>query len=338
MPVKKGELRMKKIIGFLICFFGLFVFTSCENKVDPLDEITNYEITVAPQTDGTLNMVYSLKWKVLNDTEEGPLSWVKIGVPNRYVDQLNATSKDIKNISYYSDGGAYIRLDLIRDFHAGEIVDLTFSFHQSRIFSKMDDLITFAFIPGWFDEIKINYLKVLWSSENVLQTNSDSLDNGYYVWEQRNLNFGETISVELTYNPSAFPQIDLNMGYSDDFREPTPTWLITGIIVLVVIIVILAIIAMILSRDNYYTYRGFSGRRIHYSWFFFHRRGVGKNGEGLSRPKIVNGRGSGSSGGGFSCACACACAGGGRAGCSRKDFYFNSELNESDKTVKKEKK
>ena len=28
-----------------------------------------------------------------------------------------------------------------------------------------------------------------------------------------------------------------------------------------------------------------------------------------------------SGGGGCACACACACAGGGRAGCSRKDFY-----------------
>ena len=36
--------------------------------------------------------------------------------------------------------------------------------------------------------------------------------------------------------------------------------------------------------------------------------------------RIVHRRG-GSGGSGCACACACACAGGGRAGCSRKDFY-----------------
>ena len=34
-----------------------------------------------------------------------------------------------------------------------------------------------------------------------------------------------------------------------------------------------------------------------------------------------SGHGRGYHGGGCACACACACAGGGRAGCSTKDFY-----------------
>ena len=45
---------------------------------------------------------------------------------------------------------------------------------------------------------------------------------------------------------------------------------------------------------------------------------------------MINSSGSGVGGGGCACACACACAGGGRAGCSRKDF--NNYLNIADET------
>ena len=45
--------------------------------------------------------------------------------------------------------------------------------------------------------------------------------------------------------------------------------------------------------------------------------GVFKDGKPVNPPQSVSG---GSHGGG-GCACACACAGGGRAGCSMKDFY-----------------
>lgn len=49
-------------------------------------------------------------------------------------------------------------------------------------------------------------------------------------------------------------------------------------------------------------------------------RGVNRKGEVINR-NPASSRSGGGGGSSCACACACACAGGGRAGCSRKDFY-----------------
>ena len=52
---------------------------------------------------------------------------------------------------------------------------------------------------------------------------------------------------------------------------------------------------------------------------------------------ISTGGGHSSGGGGCACACACACAGGGRAGCSMKDFYHTNLKSEKViKTIEKD--
>ena len=68
------------------------------------------------------------------------------------------------------------------------------------------------------------------------------------------------------------------------------------------------------------------GRNYH--WYLFNRphryygKTVNNKGERIVNPASTSGGHSGfSGGGGCACACACACAGGGRAGCSKKDFY-----------------
>ena len=72
------------------------------------------------------------------------------------------------------------------------------------------------------------------------------------------------------------------------------------------------------------SHRGFIGRRTHFNryYYYHHYYSSGVNSKGVV---IVNPNSSGSGvSGGSSCACACACAGGGRAGCSRKDFNHHS--------------
>ena len=89
-----------------------------------LDEILNYTITVDVNEDATLHMVYRIDWKVLNSTKEGPLSWVLIGVPNSHCKDIKARSSTIKKIKYTTDrGGSFVRIDLDREYKAGEIVN-----------------------------------------------------------------------------------------------------------------------------------------------------------------------------------------------------------------------
>ena len=64
-------------------------FAAASYASGPLDEIEDYEITVSPNSDGTLNMLYHIEWKVLDSDSEGPLSWVKVGIPNYHYSAIN---------------------------------------------------------------------------------------------------------------------------------------------------------------------------------------------------------------------------------------------------------
>mgnify|MGYP000314370860 FL=1 len=88
------------------------------------------------QEDGSAILTYDLDWRVLDSTSEGALSWVKIGIPNEYAEELTALSDSIDEISYYGDGGDYVRLDLDRGYEEGEVVDLKFSIHQHCLYEE----------------------------------------------------------------------------------------------------------------------------------------------------------------------------------------------------------
>ena len=79
--------------------------------------------------------------------------------------------------------------------------------------------------------------------------------------------------------------------------------------------------------------RGFVGRGYFYHRHYYGRGGYYSSGKRISTPSSVNSGGFRGGGGGFSCACACACAGGGRAGCSMKDFYKNPKLEQIKKAL-----
>ena len=108
---------MKKILLIAMIAFCAVAFAG-----KALDEIQSYEIWVEPREDATLDMRYKISWKVLDSTTEGPLTWVKVGVPNGHLDTINPLSGNIRKARYYEEHGQYIRLDLDRAYKAGETV------------------------------------------------------------------------------------------------------------------------------------------------------------------------------------------------------------------------
>ena len=105
-------MRNKKLLlSFAFIFLALICFAVPSFAKD-LDEIQKYYVTVDTRKDGTLDMTYYFEWKVLDSVSEGPLEWVKIGVPNSHVDTIKALTKNIAKIEYTSLGGDYIRIDL----------------------------------------------------------------------------------------------------------------------------------------------------------------------------------------------------------------------------------
>ena len=75
-------------------------FSSAWAAKGDLDEIVNYSIVVDVNDDATLTMMYHVEWKVLDSTSDGPLTWVRIGIPNQHYLSMEAASDTIKSIRY----------------------------------------------------------------------------------------------------------------------------------------------------------------------------------------------------------------------------------------------
>ena len=91
-----GKSLFKKLLLFCIFFFMMPLKVNAK----PLDEIQDEKIYIETREDGSLDIRYDIKWRVLDSTSEGPLNWVKIGIPNAYVEDMQALSDSIEKISY----------------------------------------------------------------------------------------------------------------------------------------------------------------------------------------------------------------------------------------------
>lgn len=325
---------MRKFIKILLLFIVVCSINIINVKAfTPLDKILEYHIYVDPTPEGNLHMKYHIKWKVLNDEIDGPLEWVKVGVPNKYVSNIQILSQDVESAEYYSDSGAYIRLDLKQKYYVNEIVNIDFSFTQTHIYTLNGDFVEYLFKPGWFDEIKVSEIKVYWNSKNVDYCDTSKMIDDYYVWEVNDLDYGETIEVNVRYINTAFINLSEDNQYVDKYMTKEDYIIISVIVAIIVVTIIVLVICAYQQNDGYYSYRGFTGTRIRRRWWWHHHYGVDSKGK-ETKPPVIRSTGGGHSGGSScACACACACAGGGRAGCSRKDFY-NPNV-EIDKLIQK---
>jgi hypothetical protein len=285
---------MKKLFTLLLLALVLNSLVCTALALKPLDEIQNYEISVSPRNDGTLDIAYHLEWKVLDDIQEGPLTWVKIGIANEHADELKAQSSAIRSIKLLSDNGQYVRLDLSREYHAGETAELQFSLHQKYMLTLEKDkkACSFTFTPGWFDEISTLSMKLLWIKGASTYSNADREDDNLLIWNA-SPGPGEKLTAIVQYPINAF-QIGSNTEKKEDNGTGgEPAVIFVGLIPFVIFFIWLS------------------------------RKGGGYRGGFGHGPRIYAGNvhHSCACACACGCACACACAGGGRAGCSAKHFY-----------------
>ena len=172
-----------------------------------LDEIVAYDITVDVNDDATLNMAYHLEWKVLDSSTDGPLTWVRVGIPNKHYLSMTGRSDTIKDISYDSSGGSYARIDLDRAYYANEVVSFDFQLVQDYMYQVGRDNqgeAVYEFTPGWFDDIKVDKLTVRWNADKVERiTPAAQQSKGYYTWETP-LSKGGRYTVTVAYPDDAF--------------------------------------------------------------------------------------------------------------------------------------
>ena len=290
----------KKLLISFILVFAFLLGISISSYAKELDEIQDYEIKVDLREDGTLDMVYHIEWQVLDSTSEGPLEWVKIGVPNRKIDEIRALSDTINSIRLYESGGTYIRVDFDREYVANEVINFDFSFHQSYMYTINGSKCTYSFTPGWFDDIRVKNLTIKWNSNKQIYNNSNSKKNGEYLVWNTSLAKGKKITAKIEYNINAF-NFDENKQVKN--AKIFSNSISSSFMILITLIIVISIILALLTPSSYYVGRG-------YGISSYHHHHHGPRGGCACASSCAS-----------SCACACACAGGGRAGCSKKDFY-----------------
>ncbi|MBO4903225.1 MAG: hypothetical protein J5518_10565 [Lachnospiraceae bacterium] len=232
--------KLFKVLGtIMICLVACFGMQRSANA-KPLDEIENFIITVKVNDDASLDMTYHLDWRVLDSDSEGPLTWVQIGAPNKnHVSNVTALSDTVSSAKL---DGSKFRIDLDRAYTEGELVSFDFGFRQDYLYqvNKFHEGQTvYTYTPGWFDDIEVDELVILWAEEKVDSfTPEADLQADWYVFTTH-LAPGEKYTVTVTYPNDAYG-FDLSHTEEEDDSDP---WYIS----LIAIVISLASIGMMVA-------------------------------------------------------------------------------------------
>lgn len=323
-----------------------------------LDEILRYDITAAPQQDGSLALTAEIDWKVLDSTSEGPLEWVTIGIPNEKASNAKALTDTISAL--YVDG-TYMHVTFDRSYSAGETVHFAFSWTQSYLYTLGEDgSVSYDYTPGWFENANVDEMSITWKGTGTAPSAASATGaadfaepadgaSGDYVASGQNLAHGQQLHVQFTYPswPAALSADSSAENYTGetytggDFYDSGDSYDTGGGDALLIFVFILIIVVFYVVRMSASWNGGFGGPAYIYVGGLYYPKGP----DGHPRPGSVGvktpphsgfggmgggssfGGGAGRGGGGCACAsscacaCACACAGGGRAGCSAKNLY-----------------
>lgn len=326
-----------------------------------LDYIPDYLVTVDLREDGSADIVYDITWQVIGGDQTDYLSWVKIGLPNAHAEDLTPLTDTISDLQYTGDGGSYAKVVFARRYYSPEVaaqnggesrVRFAFSVHQNHLFTLNDDgTATFEFTPGWFDDLVVEHMQVRWRSGDGFVADNSSEEDGYLIWEFGPMGHGQSanihVTVPVTTAQTFDPDAQLTAADYDDGGMTADEML--GILTVVIGLLIFAAALIIIFGSMTPDWGGGFGSGLDPDDWFCYTNGVhtihvartAPPPKGYTRtdpPKNYRTGGGSSRGGGVgrhnsgcasscacacasSCACACACAGGGRAGCTAKDFY-----------------
>ena len=332
----------RKIFYLLIVVFLLFTNNSygfLGFGSNDIDRINKYYITVEPRNDATLDITYDIEWEIL-DKNSTYLDVVKIGVPNEHYDSIRVLTSNIAKIEKDKTNPAILLVYFRNPGDGLRKINFKFSIHQKNICTVNNSIVRYSYTPGWFDEIEVKDIKVFWNSKDVLDASSKEIDSdGYYVWKDK-LKKGEKLSLNVTYPESTFkltktstkeeiiPITDeditktvshfssafnlpmfsstFGMGSVEQVENAMNSLIKVGFS-LVSVCIAYAVISIIFSLGRGYdSHRGYGYRR-YWGEDYMPRSRLD---DFSSFSGKIGGKG-----------CACACAGGGRAGCSKKDFY-----------------
>lgn len=201
---------MKKILSVLasLVLVAAVAFPVTGVKAKPTDEILNYTITVDVNDDATLNMLYHIEWKVLDDSI-GDLDWVQIGIPNANYRSCTAVSDNIKNTQVKSSGSEVLaQIYFKNSYSEDDIVNFDFMVVQDYMYEMnilKEGETVFYFTPGWFKDIAVDNIEINWNADKATSwSHGATAEDGRLTWKG-SLSAGAKFNeVSVTYPSDAF--------------------------------------------------------------------------------------------------------------------------------------
>ncbi len=279
-------------------------------------EILDYRVKLTPSSTGAVKIEYYQKWKVTG----GHIPWITVGTAggDYRIEKYGGAAVSASDASQGNWSG--VRLDLDKDYRAGDIFEVSFVLQQNKLFYADNENYGLEFTPGWYDRAIIDTLSISVIffaniSTVTAKPKPSAVADNVMTWMKVNLSRGEKLSISISFPKKLFPA---EINKSKLKSEGGSAGYIPLIMLVFAFILFIVLKALVSSKR-----RKYSGGNIFYGGIFGGRGGKGSGGSGRS-----TGGGGGFGGGGFSCACACvscacacACAGGGGAGCGRKDRH-----------------
>lgn len=329
--VLKKRRYPKKNLVILIILLALqaaMLLAAFLHTPTPQDVINEYNVTVSPRSDGSLDISYNLTWTPLDENE--PLTWIEIGMANpHYTVDYNSLSPNIKSIEKYSEDG-YVAMEIYLDkeYVAGETLGIFFTVNQREMLCYENGRFLYEFVPGWFNAIPVEKYKFNWIDSYHLIDLEGAVKSGEYRTLSGSLEPGEYAIMRAHYvedtffSSNAIEYMPFDGGGAHNDLEGDRV----GVIVLACLAAALILIVEAYLLDSMVSYHRGRGFLMGYG-YHVHTYGL-VNPHYKRAEEKANGSGGYHGGryhgGGCACACACACAGDGRAGCSQKDTYSNA--------------
>ena len=197
-----------RVLAAAACLAALCCLAAPKARAD-LDTIHSYTVTVEPRADGTADITYDFDWEVIGGQPDEPLSWVQIGLPNDRVDEfVNLTPETVSSVRYMARrGSSFAQVVFVKRYYAPDYaaavgqesrVQFAFTVHQSGLFAlEPDGSARYAFTPGWFDDLTIEDLTVRWKAAEGMTADTDTMEDGYFVWHFGALGHGARATVRV---------------------------------------------------------------------------------------------------------------------------------------------
>ena len=209
--IKKHRTFPKKnviLITVLVVIQIVALVVALNYDPKPQDVIREYNITVEPLDDGSLDIEYSLIWTAIDSSEA--LTWIEIGVPNpNFTIYRSEIKGNASNVKYNVDeeGYCYAFIELDRAYYGGETLRFSFKINQKDMLCTDGNDFFYEFVPGWFNSTPVEKYRFEWKkSSRDLTSNANERFDDRHVWTGT-MECGTYVLMSARYDSSSFKNV-----------------------------------------------------------------------------------------------------------------------------------